>query len=71
MCAGAIFWAGVRNVVFALSTEELLDIVGEDPESPALTLSCREIFARGNQEVEVSGPHLHELARAVHDGFWA
>ena len=70
MCAGAIFWAGVRKVVFALSTDELLAMLGGSPDGPTLAFSCREIFARGNQHVEVSGPHLYEEARAVHEGFW-
>jgi tRNA(Arg) A34 adenosine deaminase TadA len=55
MCAGAIFWAGVRRVVFALSTDQLLDILGGNPDGPTLKFSCREVFARVNQEVEVSG----------------
>ena len=70
MCAGAIFWAGVRRVVFALSKDELLGMLGSSPDEPTLPFSCREIFARGNQDVEVSGPHLYDRARAVHEGFW-
>jgi tRNA(Arg) A34 adenosine deaminase TadA len=71
MCAGAIYWGNVRRVVFALSESDLVDIVGADPENPTLALPCREVFARGRHEVEVSGPHLEEQARAVHEGFWA
>jgi tRNA(Arg) A34 adenosine deaminase TadA len=71
MCAGAIYWSNVRRVVFALSEDELRDIVGADPENPTLALPCREVFARGQHEVEVSGPRLQEQARAVHEGFWA
>ncbi len=70
MCAGAIFWAGVRRVVFALSTDQLLDMLGGNPDGPTLKFSCREVFARVNQEVEVSGPHLLEQARAPHEDFW-
>lgn len=70
MCSGAIFWAGVRRVVFALSTDQLLDMLGGSPDGPTLKLSSREVFARVNQEVEVSGPHLLEQARAVHEDFW-
>ena len=32
MCAGAIYWGNVQRVVFALSEEELRDIVGRNPE---------------------------------------
>jgi len=71
MCAGAIYWGNVRRVVFALSEDDLRDIVGADPENPTMALPCREVFARGGHEVEVSGPHLLVQARAVHEGFWA
>jgi tRNA(Arg) A34 adenosine deaminase TadA len=70
MCAGAIFWSNVRRVVFALSENDLRRIAGDDPETATLAIPCREIFARGDHEVEVSGPHLREQARAVHEGFW-
>ena len=71
MCAGAIFWGNVRRVVFALSEEELRSIAGGNPENALLLIPCREVFARGDHEVEVSGPYLQEQARRVHEGFWA
>jgi tRNA(Arg) A34 adenosine deaminase TadA len=72
MCAGAIFWGNVRRVVFALSDEEWRGIAGGSPENPFLALSCRDVFACGNHDVDVSGPHpdVHEQARAVHKDFW-
>jgi tRNA(Arg) A34 adenosine deaminase TadA len=70
MCAGAIFWANVRRVVFALSEQDLRGIAGGNPENMTLAIPCREIFARGDHKVEVSGPHLRKQARAVHKGFW-
>jgi tRNA(Arg) A34 adenosine deaminase TadA len=71
MCAGAIYWGNVRRVVFALSEEDLRSIAGHNPANATLAISCRDIFARGEHEVEVSGPRLREQARAVHEGFWA
>ena len=70
MCAGAIYWGNVRRVVFALSSEALLTITGASAENPTLSLSCREVFARGARRVEVTGPFLAREARAVHEGFW-
>jgi tRNA(Arg) A34 adenosine deaminase TadA len=70
MCAGAIYWGNVRRVVFALSQEEIGRITGGNPENMQLTISSREIFARGDHKVQVSGPHLLEQASAVHEGFW-
>jgi tRNA(Arg) A34 adenosine deaminase TadA len=71
MCAGAIFWGNVRRVVFALSEENLRGIAGDNPENALLAIPCREVFARGDHTVEVSGPRLQEQARRVHEGFWA
>ncbi len=70
MCAGAIYWANVRRVVFAFSNEELHHIICGNPDNVHLAVSCREVFARGDYAVEVSGPHLREQAQAVHEGFW-
>jgi hypothetical protein len=56
--------------VFALSQEEIRRITGGNPENMQLTMTSREIFSRGDHKVHVSGPHLLEQARAVHEGFW-
>jgi tRNA(Arg) A34 adenosine deaminase TadA len=71
MCAAAIYWGNVRRVVFALSEEELRAIPAGNPDNAILAMPCREIFARGDHKVEVSGPQLQKQARAVHEGFWA
>jgi tRNA(Arg) A34 adenosine deaminase TadA len=70
MCAGAIFWAGVGRVVYALSEQGLLDLVAHLPGGHFLNLPCREVFARGGRLVEVVGPLLDEEARQVHLSFW-
>ncbi|MFI8454693.1 nucleoside deaminase [Kitasatospora sp. NPDC085464] len=70
MCAGAIYWSGIRQVVYALGASELIAIAGADPEEPVLDLPCRRVFAAGGDTVEVSGPHLFEEAAAVHAGYW-
>ncbi|WNG41597.1 nucleoside deaminase [Archangium minus] len=68
MCAGAIFWGGVRRVVFALSSEQLSHFV--NPSAPTLRMSCRDVFARGSEPTEVVGPVALPEAREVHEGFW-
>src|SRR5215208_1259065 len=57
MCAGTIYWAGVRKVVYALSSEELAKLAGGD-----FLIPCRELFRRASQTVEVIGPLLLEEA---------
>jgi tRNA(Arg) A34 adenosine deaminase TadA len=69
MCAGAIHWANVRRVVFALSSRSLLEALPGDSEL-ALPLSCQEVLARSGRAIEVSGPHLEGQALAVHEGYW-
>lgn len=70
MCSGAIYWSGIRRVVYALGATELNVLAGVDPEEPLLDLPCRQIFAAGGNTVEVSGPYLYEEAAAVHLGYW-
>jgi len=71
MCSGAIYWAGVGKVVFALSEQGLLGLTGSNKENPTLDLPCREVFARGQKEIEVIGPMMEEFAKTVHQGFWS
>jgi tRNA(Arg) A34 adenosine deaminase TadA len=70
MCAGAIYWGNIRSVVFGFSQEQIHAISAGNPENMQLQLSSREVFARGDHPVEVSGPHLPKESAAVHDGFW-
>ncbi|MBX3084019.1 MAG: nucleoside deaminase [Anaerolineae bacterium] len=70
MCSGAIYWSGIGRVVFAFSQRSLNQIVQHLPTQTYLSLSCREVFARGNRPIEVIGPLLEEEARYVHLGFW-
>jgi len=70
MCAGAIYWAGVTQVVFGLREGELHALTGSDPNNPTLALPCREVFARGQRPISVIGPLLEDEARDVHAGFW-
>ena len=68
MCSGAIYWAGIGHVVFALSSDELTELVGGEP---TLDLHSREVFARGTHPVQVDGPFALPAATDVHRGFWA
>jgi tRNA(Arg) A34 adenosine deaminase TadA len=69
MCAGAIFWANVRRVVYGLSQEGLYAMTGEGTED-VFDVPCRELLGKGKKPVEVIGPVLEEEARSVHEGFW-
>ena len=60
MCAGAIFWAGIRRVVFACPSGRHEGIFG-----PALAVHGREVLATATPPVEVVGPLLEDEAAAV------
>ena len=70
MCAGALYWAGINRVVFALSEAALIGMASNNPAEQTLDLPCREVFARGPRAVEVIGPVELAEAVAVHAGFW-
>jgi tRNA(Arg) A34 adenosine deaminase TadA len=69
MCSGAIYWSRIPRVVYALGEDELAVLAGGSGEL-VLQLPSRQVFAAGSPKVEVSGPHLHDPAAAVHKNFW-
>jgi tRNA(Arg) A34 adenosine deaminase TadA len=70
MCAGAIYWAGIGRVAYALSEARLKAMIGPHPENLTMDLPCRRVFAAGQREIAVAGPMLEEAAAAPHQGFW-
>ena len=66
MCAGAIFWSGIRRVVFSVSAIELGILAGDGFCGP-----CASLFDRATERTEVVGPVLSEEGREVHLGFWS
>ena len=70
MCTGAIYWAGLKRLVYGLSEHEMKGIIGPNPENPTLDLPCRVVLASGQRDVEVIGPMLEDEAKAVHVGAW-
>ncbi|MFF7681799.1 nucleoside deaminase [Microbacterium sp. NPDC007973] len=70
MCCGAIFWAGIGRVVYALSGTSLIEIAGGEDDGAVLDLPAREVFAHGGRAIAVSGPHLQDEAAEPHRGFW-
>ncbi|SIR74576.1 nucleoside deaminase [Microbacterium sp. RURRCA19A] len=70
MCAGAMFWAGIGRMVYALSGRGLIALAESEDGGRELDLPSREVFARGVPVVAVSGPHLEGEAAEPHRGFW-
>ncbi len=69
MCSGAIFWAGIGRVVFALSVETLMEFFDNRPGAPLHLTGSRRLLGSENG-VEVLGPALEDEAARPHDGFW-
>lgn len=65
MCAGAIYWAGIRRMVFGCSATKLGEIAGGEFVVPS-----RDVFAYGKTSITVIGPVLAERAAEVHQGYW-
>ena len=68
MCAAAIYWTGIRRLIYALPASTLYTLT--DPNSPSLHLPCRELLAHGNHPTEIHGPYLEAEAAEVHQNFW-
>ena len=66
MCAGKIYWAGIRSVVYGLPSEELGALAGR-----TFLVPCTELFGRAADRVSVTGPLLMDEAREVHVGYWS
>ena len=69
MCAGAILWSNIGRLVFGVSQSRFYEMVGKD-SSEALLLSCRDVFEKGNKQIEIIGPILEDEALIVHRDFW-
>lgn len=72
MCTGAIYWANIGRVVYAMTERDILAQTGSSEQNPTLDTPCRSIFATSQKDIEVVGPfpELVEEAAAVHAGYW-
>jgi tRNA(Arg) A34 adenosine deaminase TadA len=72
MCAGAQYWANIGRLVYGMDEHRLLAFTGDHPENPTLDLPSRELFARGQKDIQVIGPVAAveaEIAQ-LHRDFW-
>jgi tRNA(Arg) A34 adenosine deaminase TadA len=66
MCVGAMYWAGIRSMVYGLPAELLANLAG-----PNFLIPCRDLFSRASDTVHMTGPLLVKEALEVHNGFWS
>ena len=65
MCVGAIYWAGIKTIVYGVSARALAELVGEKFVWPS-----SELLARAGNQFSVHGPILSEQGMAIHRRFW-
>lgn len=71
MCVGAMFWAGVRHVVFGLSAARLNELTRQPGAAEfGFQITAAELGARATPALVVEGPRCEDDAAKVHDGFW-
>jgi tRNA(adenine34) deaminase len=70
MCAGAIFWSGIRRVVFGIDAVGLRRFRAKDATAADLQMSCRDVFAHSAEPFTVIGPALLAEASAPHQAYW-
>lgn len=67
MCSGALFWAGVSRIVYAMPTP-VINAVGD---APYLLPRTAEVLAGCSREIAVEGPLLADEATEVLSAFVA
>ncbi|NRA67019.1 MAG: nucleoside deaminase [Pseudobacteriovorax sp.] len=66
MCAAAIYWVGIREVIFGLSAKALGELT-----TGSLLIPADNIFDCGRYRTKLVGPILTKEAKKVHLGFWS
>lgn len=65
MCMGAIYWSGIKTMVYACPEWRLTEIAGS-----GLNIASRAVMANASEPVTVIGPILQEEADIVHLRYW-
>ena len=71
MCVGAMFWVGVRRVVFGLSSSRLTELATPlGLPTGGFRITAAEIGGAASPPIHFDGPHREEEAAIPHLGFW-
>ncbi len=65
MCSGALFWGGIRRLVYGLSKSRASEVEREKQAGPQLLIECRAVLEAGERAIEVEGPALEYEAELV------
>lgn len=73
MCAGAMYWAGIRRLIYGCSAEcfgGVFESLFPGTMDTGLSVSSRSVFASSGRKIEIIGPLLEEDAARVHKYHW-
>ncbi|MBI9043874.1 MAG: nucleoside deaminase [Anaerolineaceae bacterium] len=65
MCSGAIYWSGIKRIVYGCSKETLGKYAGK-----GFGINIRDLFQNSHQPPEIIGPVLEDEAAKSHENFW-
>jgi tRNA(Arg) A34 adenosine deaminase TadA len=65
MCAGTMYWAGIRALAYSCSARRLNELFGE-----TFVIPSAELFEHANPPINTMGPILEQEGLKVHEGFW-
>nr|WP_230948289.1 nucleoside deaminase [Burkholderia stagnalis] len=66
MCSGAIYWSGIRRIVYGIDAVSLRRLHGETANATDVELSPRQVFAASPHDAQIVGPLLVDEAALVH-----
>ena len=65
MCSGALYWAGIKSVIYGCSARELDRIAG-----PSLKCHSHDVFEGAVKPPIVIGPTLENIGAKQHASYW-
>jgi len=78
MCCGAIRWAGIKRVVYGVTSSQLSAVIAQvlpalapSRRPAAVPLAIREVMARTDPSIQVTGPLLEAAGMKIHEAYWA
>lgn len=70
-CVGAMFWAGSRRVVYALSAARLTEMTrSPGRESVGFTITAGQLGRSATPPMHFTGPQYEDEAAVAHVDFW-
>lgn len=53
-----------------MTERRLLELTGSHEQNPTFDLPCREVFAKGQKDIQVIRPVEEVEVAKVHEGYW-